>query len=204
MSGLKRTDSELRAATPVVDWDEARGLVKINPIANWTHDDVSHYEADRKLPIHPLFRKGYLSIGCSPTTRPVSMLEDRRAGGGPAPRSPSAACTSDHVVAGVGEWVGGGLRSDPTETHSATTPCVKVRGPGCRSTAPPRERPWPQAPAPRPRSHHWAASSSSHAAPSPGSTVTQSHRGAALLLVEDLEAGPTGLLGAVHAGVRVA
>ncbi len=80
MTGLKRVDSEERATTPIVEWDEARELVKINPIAMWTHDDVSHYEADRKLPIHPLFRKGYLSIGCSPTTRPVSNLEDRRAG----------------------------------------------------------------------------------------------------------------------------
>jgi phosphoadenosine phosphosulfate reductase len=80
MSGLKRADSAERAATPILDWDESRGLVKINPIAAWTHDDVSHYEADRKLPIHPLFRKGYLSIGCSPTTRPVSNLEDLRSG----------------------------------------------------------------------------------------------------------------------------
>ena len=80
MSGLKRVDSDTRAATPIVDWDESKGLVKVNPIATWSHDDVSHYEADRKLPIHPLFRKGYLSIGCSPTTRPVSNLEDRRSG----------------------------------------------------------------------------------------------------------------------------
>jgi phosphoadenosine phosphosulfate reductase len=80
MTGLKRVDSPERATTPIVDRDEANGLVKINPIATWTNDDVSHYEADRKLPIHPLFRKGYLSIGCSPTTRPVSTLEDRRAG----------------------------------------------------------------------------------------------------------------------------
>lgn len=79
MSGVKRVDSEQRATTPVVEQD-SRGLVKVNPIAMWTHEDVSRYEADRKLPIHPLFRKGYLSIGCSPTTRPVSLLEDRRAG----------------------------------------------------------------------------------------------------------------------------
>jgi phosphoadenosine phosphosulfate reductase len=80
MAGLKRVDSAARADTPIVSWDAANGLVKVNPIATWTHDDVSHYEADRKLPIHPLFRKGYLSIGCSPTTRPVTSLEDRRAG----------------------------------------------------------------------------------------------------------------------------
>jgi phosphoadenosine phosphosulfate reductase len=80
MSGVKRVDSDERANTAIVDFDDTRGLVKINPIATWTHEDVSRYEADRKLPIHPLFRKGYLSIGCSPTTRPVSLLEDRRAG----------------------------------------------------------------------------------------------------------------------------
>ncbi len=79
MSGVKRVDSNERANTAIVDVD-TRGLVKINPIATWTHEDVSRYEADRKLPIHPLFRQGYLSIGCSPTTRPVSLQEDRRAG----------------------------------------------------------------------------------------------------------------------------
>jgi phosphoadenosine phosphosulfate reductase len=80
MTGLKRVDGATRAATPIVDWDDAQGLVKINPIARWSHEDVANYEAERKLPIHPLFRQGYLSIGCSPTTRPVSHLEDRRAG----------------------------------------------------------------------------------------------------------------------------
>jgi phosphoadenosine phosphosulfate reductase len=80
MSGIKRVDSEERAATPIISWDQTRGVVKINPVATWSLDDVAHYEADRKLPIHPLFRKGYLSIGCSPTTRPISVLEDRRAG----------------------------------------------------------------------------------------------------------------------------
>jgi phosphoadenosine phosphosulfate reductase len=80
MSGLKRADSDERASAPIISWDDTRGLVKINPIATWTHDEVAHYEAERKLPIHPLFRQGYLSIGCSPTTRPASRLEDRRSG----------------------------------------------------------------------------------------------------------------------------
>lgn len=80
LSGIKRADGPQRSATPVVDWDDAKAMVKINPMALWSHEDVARYEADRKLPIHPLFRKGYLSIGCSPTTRPVSVLEDRRAG----------------------------------------------------------------------------------------------------------------------------
>jgi phosphoadenosine phosphosulfate reductase len=80
MSGLKRVDNAERSNTPIVEWDSTRELVKVNPIATWTHDDVAHYEAERKLPIHPLFRKGYLSIGCGPTTRPVSRDEHQRAG----------------------------------------------------------------------------------------------------------------------------
>lgn len=80
MSGLKRVDGAARAAAPIVEWDSTRGLVKVNPIATWSHDDAAHYEAERKLPIHPLFRRGFLSIGCSPTTRPVSQHEARRAG----------------------------------------------------------------------------------------------------------------------------
>jgi phosphoadenosine phosphosulfate reductase len=80
MTGVKRVDSPARATTPIVSWDASKEMVKVNPIATWSNDDVARYEADRKLPIHPLFRQGYLSIGCRPTTRPVSLREDRRAG----------------------------------------------------------------------------------------------------------------------------
>jgi phosphoadenosine phosphosulfate reductase len=80
MTGLKRVDALTRAATPVVSWDETRRLVKVNPIATWTEDDVNQYAADHRLPIHPLVPRGYLSIGCAPTTRPVSPGEDPRAG----------------------------------------------------------------------------------------------------------------------------
>jgi phosphoadenosine phosphosulfate reductase len=80
MTGLKRADSLTRAAAPIVAWDEARRLVKVNPIATWTEDDVNNYQADHRLPIHPLVPRGYLSIGCAPTTRPVAPGEDPRAG----------------------------------------------------------------------------------------------------------------------------
>jgi len=80
MTGLKRVDTPNRATSPVVGWDSTRGLVKINPLARWSRDDVTRYEADHHLPVHPLRKEGYLSIGCSPTTRPVSLLEDPRAG----------------------------------------------------------------------------------------------------------------------------
>lgn len=80
VSGLKRSDTPNRAVSAIVGWDSARGLVKVNPLACWTNDDVSRYEAEHRLPIHPLKARGYPSIGCEPTTRPVSPFEDRRAG----------------------------------------------------------------------------------------------------------------------------
>jgi phosphoadenosine phosphosulfate reductase len=80
LTGLKRVDAPTRAHAPVVSWDEARGLVKVNPMATWTDDDVAGYARDHGLPLHPLVRRGYRSIGCSPTTRPVAPGEDPRAG----------------------------------------------------------------------------------------------------------------------------
>ena len=80
LTGLKRVDAPTRAGAPVVSWDEGRGLVKVNPLATWTDDDIAHYSADHGLPVHPLLSRGYLSIGCAPTTRPVAAGEDPRAG----------------------------------------------------------------------------------------------------------------------------
>jgi phosphoadenosine phosphosulfate reductase len=80
ITGLKRVDAPTRAAIPIVSYDEGFGLVKINPLATWTDDDIASYEADHDLPVHPLIAKGYRSIGCAPTTRPVAEGEDPRAG----------------------------------------------------------------------------------------------------------------------------
>jgi phosphoadenosine phosphosulfate reductase len=80
ITGLKRCDSPSRADTQVVSWDEARGLVKVNPLATWSDEDIANYLVDHDLPVHPLVAKGYLSIGCAPTTRPVAPGEDPRAG----------------------------------------------------------------------------------------------------------------------------
>jgi len=58
MTGLKRVDTPARASTPIVKWDSARGLVKVNPIARWTDNDVTSHEADHNLPVHPLIWAG--------------------------------------------------------------------------------------------------------------------------------------------------
>ncbi len=80
MTSLKRTDGPTRANAPIVSWDASFGLVKVNPLVTWTDDDIASYLADHGLPMHPLVPKGYRSIGCAPTTRPVAEGEDPRAG----------------------------------------------------------------------------------------------------------------------------
>lgn len=80
ITGLKRCDSPTRADVPVVTLDEARGLVKVNPLAAWSEEDITNYLADHHLPVHPLVTRGYTSIGCAPTTRPVTPGESPRAG----------------------------------------------------------------------------------------------------------------------------
>lgn len=80
LTGVKRVDTPERADATTVGWDAAKGVVKVNPIVGWTEQDVEAYVASRRLPRHPLNAKGYRSIGCAPTTRPVGANEDPRAG----------------------------------------------------------------------------------------------------------------------------
>lgn len=80
LTSLKRVDAPTRAAAPVVGWDPVFGVVKVNPLATWTDADVDGYLADHGLPVHPLVAIGYRSIGCAPTTRPVTEGEDPRSG----------------------------------------------------------------------------------------------------------------------------
>lgn len=80
LTSLKRVDATTRADAPIISYDEIFGLVKVNPLATWSDADVDSYLWDHSLPIHPLMERGYRSIGCAPTTRPVKPGEDPRAG----------------------------------------------------------------------------------------------------------------------------
>lgn len=80
VTGLKRVDAATRSEAPIVSWDDSFGLVKINPLASWTEDDIDCYVVDHQLPSHPLRSRGYVSIGCAPTTRPTAEGEDPRSG----------------------------------------------------------------------------------------------------------------------------
>ena len=67
-SGIRRDESTTRANIGVVEWDDARQMVKVNPLANWTQDDVDRYVADNDVLVNPLVAEGYGSIGCAPCT----------------------------------------------------------------------------------------------------------------------------------------
>jgi phosphoadenosine phosphosulfate reductase len=79
MSGLRRDESDTRGSAPIVSRD-LRGLVKVNPLATWTDDDVAAYISDNDIIVNPLTLQGYPSIGCMPCTTPVAPGEDPRAG----------------------------------------------------------------------------------------------------------------------------
>lgn len=79
-TGIRREESPTRADTPVVEWDERRGKVKVNPLVRWTQDDVDAYVAEHGILVNPLVHDGYPSIGCAPCTRRVAPGEHVRAG----------------------------------------------------------------------------------------------------------------------------
>lgn len=80
ITGLKRVDTPERSDAPILSFDEGRGLVKVNPHATWSDEDIEAYLEEFSLPRHPLSYVGYVSIGCAPTTRPVAPGENPREG----------------------------------------------------------------------------------------------------------------------------
>lgn len=81
VSGLRRDQASTRAAVESVEVDHDHGgVLKINPLAYWTDDQVWAYVQANKVPTHPLYAHGYTSIGCAPCTRAVLPGEDARAG----------------------------------------------------------------------------------------------------------------------------
>ena len=79
-SGIRRDEAATRADTAVVEWDDKRGKVKVNPIAAWTQDDVDAYVEAHGILVNPLAYDGYPSIGCAPCTHRVAEGEDPRSG----------------------------------------------------------------------------------------------------------------------------
>ncbi len=81
MTGLSRDQAVTRNDVGKVEMDEDHGgIVKINPLADWSHDQVWQYIGDHNVPYNRLHTQGYPSIGCAPCTRAVQPGDDLRAG----------------------------------------------------------------------------------------------------------------------------
>ena len=80
VTGLRREHSAERAATPKLHWDERNGLWKVNPLADWSKDDVWSYIRANDVPYNELHDQGYDSIGCVPCTQPGAGRDGRWAG----------------------------------------------------------------------------------------------------------------------------
>jgi phosphoadenosine phosphosulfate reductase len=79
INGRRRDQAFTRQALPVVEAYQG-GLYKVNPFASWTTRDTFYYLERHGIPTHPLFERGYASIGCAPCTRPVLPGEHERDG----------------------------------------------------------------------------------------------------------------------------
>jgi phosphoadenosine phosphosulfate reductase len=79
ISGIRRDQTAVRARARILELQDD-GLLKINPLLNWTRADVRRYSRENHLPAHPLYEKGYRSVGCAPCTVAVGADEDERAG----------------------------------------------------------------------------------------------------------------------------
>ena len=80
ITGLRRSQSGNRAATPFAEYDAERDLIKINPLADWSIEAINAYVETESVPINPLHARGYPSIGCEPCTRAIKPGEPERAG----------------------------------------------------------------------------------------------------------------------------
>ena len=81
ITGLRREQSVTRADLAPIEIDATNGgILKINPLLEWTSEQVWHYADTHRIPVNRLHRQGYPSIGCAPCTRPVQPGEHPRAG----------------------------------------------------------------------------------------------------------------------------
>jgi phosphoadenosine phosphosulfate reductase len=78
--GLRREQSVTRHDMQRIEWDESNGIIKLNPLIEWTEEGIKEFIKANGIPYNPLHDKGYPSIGCQPCTRAIFAGEDIRAG----------------------------------------------------------------------------------------------------------------------------
>ncbi len=99
VTGLRRDQGMERGQIDTVEWDDAHSNYKVNPLANWTFEQVEAYVKENGVPYNELHDKGYPSIGCDPCTRAVKPGEDLRAGRWWWEADPDAKECGLHVIA---------------------------------------------------------------------------------------------------------
>lgn len=80
ITGLRADQSEHRAEVAFASLDPARGLIKINPLFDWSRADAAAFTAEHSVPVNALHDRGFLSVGCAPCTRAIQPGESERAG----------------------------------------------------------------------------------------------------------------------------
>lgn len=80
ITGLRREQSVTRTDLKIVEWDAGNGLIKINPLLEWSEEQVWDYIKNNSIPYNKLHDQGFPSIGCQPCTRAIEKGEDLRAG----------------------------------------------------------------------------------------------------------------------------
>ena len=82
LRGIRRNQAATRRAVPFIEWSKRDQCYAISPLLNWTTKDIHGYMKRHDLPYHPLYEKGYASIGCNPLscTQPITAGQDPRAG----------------------------------------------------------------------------------------------------------------------------
>jgi phosphoadenosine phosphosulfate reductase len=78
--GLRKDQTVSRFFSQLIEWDKVNGLIKLNPLINWTEKDVWSYIREKNVPFNPLHERGFASIGCQPCTRALKPGEDFKAG----------------------------------------------------------------------------------------------------------------------------
>jgi phosphoadenosine phosphosulfate reductase len=81
ITGIRRDQTESRAQAKLVEWGSGpKGLAKINPLADWSNDDVMEYLHEYRVPYNVLLDRGYTSLGCKPCTRYPVREDEARSG----------------------------------------------------------------------------------------------------------------------------
>ncbi len=80
ITGLRTEQSENRNNMQMIEWDEQKKLYKLNPLINWSYNEIISYINQMNVPCNSLHDKGFISIGCAPCTRAIEPGEDARAG----------------------------------------------------------------------------------------------------------------------------